>query len=154
MYFCPYLPKYIVTFAVLALIWVYHLYVLTNYVVHMPGEDSVQPAVNSLIRDFQSLRTSTTKRIVDRLANESRKNLGRERGRVLRAILARRLFEIDPTALKHQLDLLDPAQLQTFARCLAEAREVVQKSSYDYEIEEAVSRVESVLPGTLSVGVS
>lgn len=120
----------------------------------MPGEEGVQPAVNSLVRDFRSLQTSTTKRIVDRLANDSRKNLGGERGRALRAILTRRMFEIDPTALKHQLDLLDSAELQNFARCLSEAREVVQKSSYDYEIEEAVSRVESALPGALSARVS
>jgi hypothetical protein len=120
----------------------------------MQGEQGVRPTVNRLVQDFRSLQTSTTKRIVDRLANDSRKNLGRERGRTLRSILTRRLFEIDPTALKHQLDLLDSAQLQDFARCLSEANEVVQKSSYDYEIEEAVSRVESALPGALSASVS
>jgi hypothetical protein len=120
----------------------------------MAGEEGVQPAVNRLVRDFRSLQTSTTQRIADRLANDSRKNLGGERGRALRAILTRRLFEIDPMALKNQLDLLDSAQLQNFAQCLSEANEVVRQSSYDYEIEEAVSRVESALPGALSASVS
>jgi hypothetical protein len=116
----------------------------------MPAESGNEPAVGKLVQDFKNLRKSTLKRIVDRLSNEKAKSLGAERGGALRAILTRPIFDIDAAALESQLDGLDSVQLQTLDRCLSEAREVVQKSSYDYEIEEAMSRVESALPSPLS----
>ncbi|HUF71418.1 MAG TPA: hypothetical protein VMR74_00820 [Gammaproteobacteria bacterium] len=116
----------------------------------MSSEGGNEVAVSKLVQDFQSLRKNTMKRIVDRLSDETAKSLGEERGSALRAILTRPLFDIDPSALESQLDTLNSAQLQTLDRCLSEAKEVVRQSSYDYEIEEAVSRVESALPGSLS----
>jgi len=116
----------------------------------MPAENANEPAISKLVQDFQSLRNSTLQRIVDRLSNEKAKSLGAEGGSALRAILTRPLFDIDASALESQLDGLDSVQLQTLDQCLSEAREVVQQSSYDYEIEEAVSRVESALPFSLS----
>lgn len=112
----------------------------------MPDEGRNGTAVSKLVQDFQALRRNTMKQIADRLSDETARSLGEERDSALRAILTRPLFDIDPTALESRLGRLDSDQLQTLDRCLSEAKEVVRHSSYDYEIEEAVSRVESALP--------